>query len=55
MRGHHALFIIKDLRKAICTSSRLKNLFIKNASEVNGKLYKRERNKCVSVRETNFL
>ena len=42
-------FVTKDLRKAIYTRSRLKNKFIKNPSEINKKLHKRQRNKCVSI------
>ena len=53
VRGNHALFITKDLRKAIYTRSRLKN--IKNPNEVNEKLYKRQRNKCVSIDKTIFF
>ena len=49
VRGNHAPFITKDLRKAIYTRSRLKNKYIKNPSEVNEKLYKSQRNKCVST------
>ena len=54
VRGNHALFITKDLRKAICTRSRLKNKFIKNPTEVNEKLYKRQRNKCVLIRKKSI-
>ena len=35
MRGNHAPFITKDLRKAIYTRNRLKNKFIKSPSEIN--------------------
>ena len=48
-RGNHAAFVKKELRKAIYTRSRLKNKFIKNPSEINKKLHKRQRNKCVSI------
>ena len=41
VRGGHAPFITKDLRKAIYTRSRLKDKYIKSPSEVNEKLYKR--------------
>ena len=50
VRGNHAPFIAKDLRKAIYTRSKLRNKFIKNLAEVNEKLYKRQRNKCVLIR-----
>ena len=51
VRGNHAPFITKDLRKAIYTRSRLKSKHIKNPSDVNEKLYKRQRKKCVSIRK----
>ena len=51
VRGNHAPFITKDLGKAINKKSRLKNKFIKNSSEVNKKLYKRQGNKCASIRK----
>ena len=49
VRGNDAPFITKDLRKAIYTRSKLRNKFIKNPTEVNEKLYKRQRNKCVLI------
>ena len=51
VRGNHAPFITKDLRKAIYTRSKLRNKFIKNPTEVNEKLYKRQRNECVLIRK----
>ena len=54
VRGNHAPFITKDLRKAIYTRSRLKSKYIKNSSEVNEKLYKRQRNKCFSIRKKSM-
>ena len=54
VRGNHAPFITKDLRKAIYTRSKLRNKFIKNPTEVNEKLYKRQRNKCVLVRKKSI-
>ena len=48
-RGNHAPFITKYLRKAIYTRSRLKSKYIKNPSEVNEKLYEKQRNKCASI------
>ena len=47
VRGNHAPFITKDLRKAIYTRSRLKSKYIKNPSELTEKLYKRQRNKKI--------
>ena len=54
VRGNHAPFITKDLRKAIYTRSELRNKFIKNPTEVNEKLYKRQRNKCVLIRKKSI-
>ena len=54
VRGNHAPFITKDLRKGIYTRSRLRSKYIKNLSEVNEKLYKRQRNKCVSIRKKSM-
>ena len=48
-RGNHALFISKEMRKAIYTRSRLRNKFCKNPSEENEIKYKRHRNLCVSL------
>ena len=42
VRENHAPFITEDLRKVIYTRSRLKKEYIKNPSEVNRKLYKRQ-------------
>ena len=42
VRENHAPFITEDLRKVIHTRSRLKKEYIKNPSEVNKKLYKRQ-------------
>ena len=41
LRKNYASFITEDLRNAIYTSSRLKNKFVKNTSEINKKLYKK--------------
>ena len=54
VRGKHAPFISKDLRKVIYTRSRLKKKYIKDPSEGNEKLYKRQRNKCVSIRKKSI-
>ena len=51
VRGNHAPVITKDIRKAIYTRSKLRNKFSKNPTEVNEKLYKRQRNKCVLIRK----
>ena len=51
MRGNHARFINKEFRKAIYTRSRLRNKFLKNLSKANESLFKKQRNKCVSLRK----
>ena len=43
-------FVSKELRKAIYTRSRFRNRFLKNPDEINSKLCKQQRNKCVSIR-----
>ena len=54
VRDNHVPFITKDLRKAIYTRNKLKNRFIKNPTEVNENLHKRQRNKCVFIREKSI-
>ena len=49
-RGNHALFISKDIRKAIYARSRLRNKSCKNPSEENERKYKRQWNLCVCLR-----
>ena len=48
--GNHASFVNKDLRKAIYTRSRLKNKMCRNPISENINAYKKQRNKCVSLR-----
>ena len=55
MRGNQAPFIIKELRKAIYDRSRLRNRFCKAPTEENEKLYKKQRNKCVSIRKKRII
>ncbi|XP_057293820.1 uncharacterized protein LOC130622382 [Hydractinia symbiolongicarpus] len=50
VRGNKAPFMNKKLRKAIYTRSRLKNNFNKNRTDENRAKYKKQRNKCVSMR-----
>ena len=54
LRGNHAPFVSKKLRKAIYTRSRFRNRFLKNPDEINSKLYKQQRNKCVSIRRKSI-
>ena len=54
MRGNRAPFVSKELRKAIYTRSRFRNRSLKNPDEINSKLYKQRRNKCVSIRRRSI-
>ena len=47
IRGNHASFVDKELRKAIYTRSRLRNKMCHNPENINA--YKKQRNKCVSL------
>ena len=51
LRGNEAPFMNKELRKAIYTRSRLKNKWNKNPTLENRAKYKKQRNKCVSLRK----
>ena len=51
LRGNHAPFVSKELRKAIYIRSRFRKRFLKNPGEINSKLYKQQRSKCVSIRK----
>ena len=44
----------KELRKAIYTTSRLRNKFCKSPSKGSKALYKNQRNKCVSLRRKSI-
>ena len=50
LRGNHAPFVDKQLRKEIHKRSKLRNKYCKNPFEQNAALYKKQRNKCVSHR-----
>ena len=54
VRGNHAPFINKGLKKAIYKRSRLRNNFYKSPSKENEALYKKQRNKCVSLRRKSL-
>ena len=54
IRGNQAPFMNKEFRKAIYTRSRLRNKYCRNASKENEILYKRQRNKCVSLRRKSM-
>ena len=51
LRGNQAPFMNKEFQKAIYERSRLKNIFNKNGSNENWLKYKKQRNKCVSLRK----
>ena len=50
LRGNHASFVDKQLRKEIYKRSKLRNKYCINPSEQNAALYKKQRNKCASLR-----
>ena len=54
IRGNHAPFLNEELRKAINTRSRLRNKFCKSPSKENKTLYKKQRNKCLSLRRKSI-
>ena len=47
--GNQAPFMTKEFYIAIYNKSRLRNKFCKITNEENEKLYKKPRNKCISV------
>ena len=47
IRYNHKTFINNKISKTTMTRSRLRNRFLKNGSEENGKLFCNQRNKCV--------
>ena len=48
-RGNHMPFIAKDLSKAIVKRSQLRSNYLKNKTDSNKMLYKKQRNYCVSL------
>ena len=54
VRGNHAPFVSKKLRKAIYARSRFRNRFLKNPGQINSKIYMQQRNKCVSIRKKSI-
>ena len=54
IRGNHAPFMTKTMRKEIYTRSRLRNNFNKIPSNDNWKKYKKQRNKCVKIRRKSI-
>ena len=51
VRVNQAPFVNKEFRKAIYTSSRLRNKYWKNPTSENELRYKQQRNKYVSLRK----
>ena len=51
VRGNNAPFVTRELKKAIYTRTRLKNILNKNPTNQNERNYKKQRNKCVSLRK----
>ena len=54
IRGNDAPFMNKEFRKAIYTQTKLTNKFLKNPSEKNELLFKKQRNICVSLRRKSI-
>ena len=54
VRGNDASFMNKELGKAIYTRSRLRNRYFKNPTKENETSYKKQRNKCVSLRRKSI-
>ncbi len=51
VRGNNAPFVTRELKKAIYTRTKLKNKLNKNPTDQNERNYKKQRNKCVSLRK----
>ena len=49
VRGNQSPFMTKELSKAIMHTSKLKNKFNKYPTEINNRLYKKQRNYCVNL------
>ena len=49
LRGNHASFVTKELRKAIMLRTRLRNIYLKQRTETTKVAYNQQRNKCVSI------
>ena len=48
-RGNRMPFVTKDLSKAIMKRSKLRNNYLKNKSDANRMLCKKQRNYCASI------
>ena len=49
MQFKHKSFINNKISKALMTRSRLRNCFVQNKNEENGKVFCKQRNECVSL------
>ena len=49
IRANQGPFMNKTLQKAVMTHSRLRNKFLKNKTQSNKTVYKKQRNYCVST------
>ena len=49
LRSNHKPFMNNDISKAIMTRTRLRNRFLKNRSNRNRELFRKQRNLCVSL------
>ena len=48
-RGNNNPFINKTIKKVFMTRSCLRNIYLKNCSDINKREYKKQRNYCVSL------
>ena len=51
MGANHKPFSNAGISKAIMIRSRMRNRFLKHGSEKNGRLFQKQRNKCVSLQQ----
>ena len=49
LRGNHALFMTRELSKAVMTKSKVKHSYVKWPSRENFVAYKKAKNKCNSL------
>ena len=52
-RGYLMSFVTKYLSKAIMKRQKLRNNYLKNKTDANSMLYKKQRNYCVSLSRKN--
>ena len=49
VRGNHSLFMNKNLSKTIMVKTNLRNIFLKNRTEENKGIYKKQRKLCARL------